>query len=456
MQYKALALATLSLFGAAAAQQVGKETTETHPKMSWQTCTGTGGKSCTTKSGSVTLDANWRWTHVTGGYTNCYDGNKWNETSCKDGAACAKNCVVEGADYSGTYGISTSSNALTLKFVTKGSYSTNIGSRTYLMESDSKYQMFNLINKEFTFDVDVSKLPCGLNGALYFVEMAADGGINKGNNKAGAKYGTGYCDAQCPHDIKWINGVANSDGWNPSDNDKNAGRGKFGACCPEMDIWEANSISTAYTPHPCSKSGYYACTGTECGDDAERYSGVCDKDGCDFNSYRMGNREFYGPGATLNTAKKMTVVTQFLGSGSSLKEIKRFYVQDGKVFKNSDSTYPDVPGNSITDAFCTAQKAAFGDQTHFTTLGGLNGMGASLARGHVLVMSLWDDHAVNMLWLDSTFPTDKDPEAPGVARGTCSIDSGKPEDVERDSPGATVIYSNIKFGPIGSTFAQPA
>jgi cellulose 1,4-beta-cellobiosidase len=79
---------------------------------------------------------------------------------------------------------------LTLKFVTKSS-GTNIGSRTYLMETDTKYQMFNLINKEFTFDVDVSNLPCGLNGALYFVEMAADGGINKGNNKAGAKYGTG-------------------------------------------------------------------------------------------------------------------------------------------------------------------------------------------------------------------------------------------------------------------------
>ena len=104
--------------------------------------------------------------------------------------------AIDGADYSGTYGISTSGNALTLKFVTKGSYSTNIGSRTYLMDGDSKYQMFNVVGKEFTFDVDVSKLPCGLNGALYFVEMAADGDMGKGNNKAGAKYGTGkpnYC-----------------------------------------------------------------------------------------------------------------------------------------------------------------------------------------------------------------------------------------------------------------------
>jgi len=57
--------------------------------------------------------------------------------------------------------------------------------------------------QEFTFDVDVSQLPCGLNGALYFSEMPADGGMSKyPANKAGAKYGTGYCDSQCPRDIK--------------------------------------------------------------------------------------------------------------------------------------------------------------------------------------------------------------------------------------------------------------
>ena len=34
-------------------------------------------------------------------------------------------------------------------------------------------------HREFTFDVDVSQLPCGLNGALYFVEMDEDGGASK-------------------------------------------------------------------------------------------------------------------------------------------------------------------------------------------------------------------------------------------------------------------------------------
>lgn len=61
---------------------------------------------------------------------------------------------------------------------------------------------------EFTFDVDVSNLPCGLNGALYFSEMDADGGLSKyPTNKAGAQYGTGYCDSQCPRDLKFINGM---------------------------------------------------------------------------------------------------------------------------------------------------------------------------------------------------------------------------------------------------------
>ena len=49
-------------------------------------------------------------------------------------------------------------------------------------------QVFSLLGKEFTFDVDVSNLPCGLNGALYFVSMDADGGMAKyPTNAAGAK-----------------------------------------------------------------------------------------------------------------------------------------------------------------------------------------------------------------------------------------------------------------------------
>ena len=93
-----------------------------------------------------------------------------------------------------------------MTLVKEHSHGKNVGSRVYLMDNDDKYMMFNLLNQEFTFDVDLSTLPCGLNGAVYFSAMDATGDMGKGNNNAGAKFGTGYCDSQCPKDIKFISG----------------------------------------------------------------------------------------------------------------------------------------------------------------------------------------------------------------------------------------------------------
>jgi cellulose 1,4-beta-cellobiosidase len=319
--------------------------------------------------------------------------------------------------------------------------------------------MFHLKNREFTFDVDVSNLPCGLNGALYFVEMDADGGMSKYPlNKAGAKYGTGYCDGQCPHDMKFINGEANTIDWKPNPNDKNAGSGFYGTCCNEMDVWESNSMAAAVTPHVCTVQGQYRCNGTECGDGtANRYNGVCDKDGCDFNSYRMGNTSFLGPNKLIDTTKPFTVVTQWLTSDGSdngqVHEIKRFYVQNGHTVANSATNFSGMKNyNSITDAFCNDQKTFFGDRNDFEKKGGLRGVGTSFEKGMVLVMSLWDDHEVFMLWLDSDYPTTSPVTQPGIARGPCPTSSGRPNDVESKYPNSNVIYSNIKYGTIGSTF----
>jgi cellulose 1,4-beta-cellobiosidase len=58
-----------------------------------------------------------------------------------------------------------------------------------------------------------------------------------------------------------------------------------------------------------------------------------------------------------------------------------------------------------------------------------------------------------MLWLDgAAFPLDRDPSEPGVARGSCDAESGKPDEVRANAANAKVTYSNIKFGPIGSTY----
>lgn len=66
--------------------------------------------------------------------------------------------------------------------------------------------------------------------------------------------------------------------------------GKYGICCQEFDVWEANQTSTAMTAHPCNiAEGSFKCSDPiKCGDADHRYDGLCDKDGCDYNPYRMG------------------------------------------------------------------------------------------------------------------------------------------------------------------------
>lgn len=176
-----------------------------------------------------------------------------------------------------------------------------------------------------------------------------------------------------------------------------------------MDVWEANSVSAAFTPHACKKAGQTMCTGdVACGVGDDRYNAnsVCDKDGCDFNSYRMGNDSFYGKGDIVDTTSKFTVVTKFITADGTdtgtLSAIERVYVQDGKVIQNSKT---DIKGidttNKITDAYCKQQKTAFGDPDSFEARGGLKTMGDGFERGMVLVMSIWDDYAAEMRWLDA-------------------------------------------------------
>jgi hypothetical protein len=252
--------------------------------------------------------------------------------------------------------------------------------------------------------------------------------------------------------------------WQPSATDPNAGIGKYGTCCVEMDIWEANEISTAFTPHSCDVKEQTRCEGVDCGDNPDhRFDGKCDKNGCDFQTYRLGNETFYGNSSSfeLDSSKVMTVITQFITvdgtDDGALKEIKRFYKQDGKIIET-----PTIPVggfgsfNSITEDYCKAEVGTFQDKTNFIEKGGLSSMDDAFEKGVVLVMSIWDDHDVNMLWLDSTYPTDGSQK--GSRRGTCPITSGSPKDVEKNHADAHVTYSNIRFGEIGSTVsgAKPA
>lgn len=460
MQSSARTLACVVVAGMlamAAAQQPGHQKSNKQPIITTSTCTTSGG--CTQSQNPVQLDSNWMWTHKVGTYTNCFTGNSWDAELCPTPEACAKNCALDAGDYDTTYGITGEGDTLKLAYVVKEQQGgTDVGSRTYLMEDPYNYKMFKLLNQEFTFDVDVSTLPCGVNGALYFVEMQQDGGLSEyAGNNAGAAYGTGYCDAQCPQDIKFINGEANILDWKPTSG--STGVGSFGTCCVEMDIWEANSISTAVTPHPCRVDGQTKCTGIQCANGpGQRYDGACDKDGGDWNPYRLGDTTFYGPGSDfkVDTTQKMTVITQFHTddgtANGNLVEIKRLYRQNGVTIKEEDVTVDGKQFGGITEAYVNATKVEFKNTNSFAQKGGMEAVSGALSRGMVLVMSIWDDNAAHMLWLDSDYPTNLPPSQPGVARGTCSTSSGVPSTTEQKYPNAFVAYSNIKVGDIGSTF----
>jgi cellulose 1,4-beta-cellobiosidase len=353
-------------------------------------------------------------------------------SGCQNNTDCTTTCAIEGADYARTYGITTpDETALRLQYVTSADFAQNFESRSFLLKADvDEYEVFTLApDREISFDVDVSNLPCGLSGSLYFVAMDGDGGMGRwSTNKAGAKYGTGYCDASCPQNVRFINGEvcclrkmerswlrwlhftdhctqANADRWIPPVDwrDQDGGRGYYGSCCAEVDIWDSNSMSTALTAKPCTTIEQTRCEHDGCGPtfSQDQYQGVCDPDGCDFNPYRMGDRDFYGKGKVVDTSKPFTVVTQFIGGGEDL-EIKRFYVQNGTVIENPESKVAGVRGNSLTSTFCDAQKDAFSDENDFKRKGGMAQVSKALERGMVMVFRIWDDNYAHHL-CESTF-----------------------------------------------------
>ncbi|KAI0172924.1 glycoside hydrolase family 7 protein [Hypoxylon sp. FL1284] len=245
-----------SLLGSLLAGGALAQGSEQHPSLTTWKCTTSGG--CVEQDTSVVLDQSATYVQNPAG----------SRTS---------------SDYS-SMGVSTSGDAVTLRhYVQSGGTLNPASPRIYLLGSDGKYVLMELLNQELSVDVDYSAVPCGENGAFYFSEMKADGG-----GSAGA--GQGYCDAQCPE----------------------------GACCNEMDVLEANARATAMTPHPCSGSN-------------------CDKGGCGYNPYASGQHSFWDNGGTVDTSKPFTVVTQFIGSGS-LSQVKRFYVQNGKQTEGGSLT----------------------------------------------------------------------------------------------------------------------
>jgi len=458
----------------AAAQQIGTTTPEAHLKLPTQKCTVKDG--CKTFDTAVVFDAFSRSLHKVGDAgVSCSLGSPL----CTDAESCAKNCALEGIDYA-AHGVATKNDSLILhQYVGNADDGYKVASpRLYLVAPDGKnYEPLKLLNLEFSFDVDLSTLVCGMNGALYLSEMSPTGGRSS-LNPAGAQYGTSVyprstwlwrlnffalfplVELRADVPSKWLlrrtvpqarlyrrcgksifyyllypaPGISSP--YPRSDTLAQANiNNTHGACCNEMDIWEANARSQAFTPHACNITGVYKCTGEdECGQPV----GVCDEWGCSYNPYKNGVHDYYGPGMKVDTKRKFTVTTQFItdngNANGTLTEIQRLYVQDGKVIQNQVTSAGGHNVSAITNGYCNSTA------TWFQKRGGLADMGQALERGMVLAFSIWNDNGGFMKWLDS-----------GEA-GPCNDTEGDPALIKENNPETSVTFSNIKWGEIGSTY----
>ncbi|KAK4146221.1 Exoglucanase 1 [Dichotomopilus funicola] len=465
-------------------QKIGLYQPETHPPLRWTHCTAPN--QCTPVPGAVTLDANYRWLHRVNSSMSCFWGNTWDETVCDSAANCTETCAIEGAEYGKVYGVETFSrgglesrgdggeDAISLRFRVNFDYAYNIGSRLFLLEPESssstdpepdysqaRYQTFTLRDSELAFDVDLSTVACGINGALSFVRMPADG--QEEEPTANAFYGTGYCDATCPRSQHFIGSHANFDDWLPSSTDPVGGTGRYGACCGQFRVWDGNAHSFSMSAHVCPpvpKGGdgggqvdggtVRVCEGAEQCDYYEGERGEkCDFWGCGWNPYRMGGRGFYGVGGEVDTGRVFTVVTRW-----TAERITQFLIQDGQTFEVPAPTWEGLPTKSGLSAdMCEAQRVVFGERDNMLENGGWDAVAEQLLdQPMVLSLGIGDDHFAWNLWLDSIYPTDASADLPGAARGDClPAEDSDPQVVENTNPAAYVIWSNIRFGPIGST-----
>jgi hypothetical protein len=69
----------------------------------------------------------------------------------------------------------------------------------------------------------------------------------------------------------------------------------------------------------------------------------------------------------------------------------------------------------------------------------------------VLVLSLCDDHQMNMFWFYSIYPTDKLANNPCIIKGLCTTSSEISSNVESQHPDSSVTFLDIRFDPIDST-----
>ncbi|KXS15623.1 glycoside hydrolase family 7 protein [Gonapodya prolifera JEL478] len=226
--------------------------------------------------------------------TTALSGFPLNYITCTSGWSCTRqtrNLVVNG----GSFDFSTQPMTSLSPYAMQADGGIGV---IMLNAAGTGHEIFKLKNKVLWFTMDVSKVQCGYNAALYFSQMNVN-----------AAPGTGYCDAQ--------------------------------GTCMEFDAQEANVGGTSFASHSCvSTSGP-----------------PCDPWGCGAKS-RLSDWGSVGVGKTIDTLKPITVATTFSTNDGTdtgtLTSITQTFFQGGKQYSfmvvndgncaNSNPTYWSTTG----------------------------------------------------------------------------------------------------------------
>ncbi len=100
----------------------------------------------------LVIDGNWHWIHAASDMNkNCYPTTTWNTEVCPDPDTCWKACAIEGVptdQWRSNYGVHVNGDSITMDYVTRHQYGTNVGSRMYIVQpSGQKYIGFNMLGR---------------------------------------------------------------------------------------------------------------------------------------------------------------------------------------------------------------------------------------------------------------------------------------------------------------------
>ena len=183
---------------------------------------------------------------------------------------------------------------------------------------------------------------------------------------------------------------------------------------------------------------------------------ICDKHGCDVNSFYMGGQTFLCVGITVRTSPTPSSIMSRPRTTSSPdpRATSAASTSGTTGHRQANTNIPSMDAsNSINYSFCRAEGTSFCNTKPFEKLGSIPITGNAFDQGMVVVASFWEDYDPNMLWPGSDYLTDTKSSQPGRSWALpCLPISGILADIRLQKSGATVILFSVEFDLIRLTY----